>query len=408
MTAGAQGDTLQQRSRNLLAALTMLVRAVKLYEPHNAVFHKPLQAMLDALTALLADQGKVELAVVNGSFYVNAQLVRVDQASHEHLRSLAADLEAHRVGGFTLLGPPGLDELRNFVWIFAKDQREIPGENGLSARPLRAFRIHPWAELEERLDKETVKGAVDPRRYPVVLYARAVFFMRHELEALAHGQPTSPGKAVRLVQDLIDAFGEHRTVLLAVMRSGELDEILAYHLVNTALIAIAFGRELGLAKPELKELALAALMNERRLCLLPPEIQLTTAPERLEPMAQARRGAIARETAAIALTDPGASRLQQLTALSAVQQHEPFLRARRDPQGRTVLEPRGDPLYLSRLLALCASFDTLMIATDVHPGWSAHEALAVMWRQERWRFDPQLLAIFVRVMARQPWRSREA
>ena len=44
-------------------------------------------------------------------------------------------------------------ELKNFVWIFAKDTAEMPEDDGLSSRKLLAIKIARWSKLREKLEK---------------------------------------------------------------------------------------------------------------------------------------------------------------------------------------------------------------------------------------------------------------
>jgi response regulator RpfG family c-di-GMP phosphodiesterase len=303
---------------------------------------------------------------------------------------------------------PEVDDLRNFLWIFSQDSSGTPDEDGLPGHKLDVLRVTPWTQLVERLDKAVVDDTSDPRRHALVLYARALFLAQHDLAAHKAGKPTPRAKAVRVVQDLIEVFADHKETLLAswCAGTGSSDAALAAHLVNTTILAITFGKHLGLTRAQLKELGVAALSDELGLCKLPDELHWVTAPERLEPAAQAQCQAVANQTAATFLSEPGAGRLQHLLALSTLQMHLPYMHAVKDEQGHTILQPHDDRLYFSRLLAICAYFDALLIETGEHAALSPFEALTRMWKNERWRFDPQLLGVFVRVMAREPSFSR--
>jgi hypothetical protein len=400
---GPRSPDRQVHGRNLIAALHMLVRSVKLYDPQNAVFHKPLQAMIEAMTGLAAEDGKVELAVVNGSFYVNSQLIRVDQASLELLRSLAEEMEERGVGGFSCAGPPPLEDLRNFVAIFAVNQQRTPGEDGLPGRELRELRLSRFGSAKERLD--AVSEDVDPRAQAITIYARAVFFMQAQEEALRAGRPASAGTAVRLGQDLIDAFVGQEALLLSCMQNGTGGEAPSFHLVNSALIAIAFGRALGLSRVQQKDVALGALWCELGMWRVPAEGRLSAAPEELPQELRAQRIAATLERAAAALSEPNAGRPQHLKALTAVSIHVPFHKVVTDAQGQRTYQPRRDSLYSARIVALCTYFETLTAGTRGQPACSASQALEAMW-QQRWRFDPDLCAAFVRVMAQKPVKVR--
>jgi HD-GYP domain-containing protein (c-di-GMP phosphodiesterase class II) len=400
-------DLVQVHGRNLLLALHMLVRSVKLYDPQNAVFLKPLRAMTDAMTALIADYGKVEVAVVNGTFYVNSQLIRVDQANVEHLRQLAEELREHGLNGFRQTEAVFAEDIRAFVWVFSNENKDQPSEHGLPGRELQRLRLTLGEKLEERLDRTAVDGGLsDPRKQALTLYARAVVYLRAEMLATADGKAPAAGPIVRLVQDLIDSFTDHEALLLASMQNGAGDEAFAYHLANTGLLAIAFGRSLGLTRAQLRELGVAALVCELGMARLPAEARLSAAPERLAPEVQMQRLTASYQAAAALLAGPAVGRAQQVRALTAVLVHMPHSRIVTDANGQVTYQPQGNPLYVARILALCSYFDGLTRPTNEHAAVSPSQALAYMWARQRFRFDPGLLAAFVRVMARLPVKLR--
>ncbi len=394
---------LQALGRQLLSGLYMLVRSVKLYDPENAVFHRPLNALLETANLIVAKDGKLDLTVVNGSFYVNGQLVRVDQATLENLKQLATEMEARQVGGFNLQRPTTINELRDFIWIFSKEQTQEADEDGVEGHKLTAMRLTRWAKLKEKLDKQDDEGKVDRKKYALTLYARAIFFMDDHLKRMLEGTPTAPGKAARLVQDLIEITYEFPNQFLGMTGNGDGDQNLSYHLVNTTLLAIVFGGEIGLSKHQLKELGLSALFNEAVLAKLPPEYRLCLQPQRLPPQIQAMRIQLFHEAAQQALAEPNAGKLQYLRALSAIQMNQPYGEPIRDARGgiRMVM-PKGDPLYFSRILAIASYYDMLTSNAADHQAYGPEIALELMWNHERWRFDPELLRAFIAVMGRQP------
>jgi hypothetical protein len=401
----------QALCRNLVGALYMLVRSVKLYDPENAIFQKPLNLLLETVNFLVAKEGKLDLTVVNGAFFVNEQLVRLDANTAEHVRYLVGEMEGHKVGGFALTKSATMGELKNFVWVFAK---ELPGEedlaeDGLDGKKLASMKLIRWSKLKEKLNSAPDEDAkVDRKKYALTLYARAVFFVDGVLKAAALGKPL-PGmnmKAGRLVQDLIDISQDYGSQFLGMSSNGPPEQALGYHLANTALTAIAFGGELGMSKGQLKDLGIAALLNEVSLVQLPPQERLRLRPEALPADAQRRRAQAAQQAATAVLADSGARRLAFYRALSCVQMHQPFGTPVRTAAGNIqMVVPSGDPLYFSRILAICSYYDILTTTTPDHEAFGPDVALALMWNQERYRFDPELLAVFVKVMAKTPIKA---
>src|SRR3954466_8625988 len=94
-------EKLQALGRTLVSALYMLARSVKMYDPENKVFDKPLLQLQDAVNAIIQRESKVELMGVKQSFYLNGMLVKVDMAALDNVKFLLDKLRTKDVGGFT-------------------------------------------------------------------------------------------------------------------------------------------------------------------------------------------------------------------------------------------------------------------------------------------------------------------
>jgi hypothetical protein len=408
---------MQTLGRNLLAGLYMLVRSAKLYDPENAVFQKPLTALSDAFNAGVGRFGKLELAMVQGSFYVNGQLIRVEQTSLENLRLLAAELQAHQLSGLSLASPINVDELKRFLHIFAKNQTEVPGPEGLEGHKLAAMRLTRWAPLRERIAGEDDSASGGPggtgnvgiegdgavsaedleRRKSMTLYARLVLFVSTQVQALREGREVPPVlRLAGLVQDLVDRVERGQRPQLGRSRTGSGPLAIPCHLVNTSILAAGFGRRLGLPKMKLRDLSLSALVaGATSLSKLTPEQALAIEPERLQPDDFNAVFAARREAAVRALVEPGVPRAQRLVALMAVQAEQPFFKTARDAHGQLAWVPDGDPLELARIAGPCACFSRLTSPGPDRAAMSADEALRQMTSTLSFRFEQGILKAFV-------------
>src|SRR5687768_16079048 len=71
-------EKLQTLARGLVSGLYMLIRSVKMYDPENAVFEKPLLQLQSIVNQIISKEGRLELVGVKDSFYLNNMLVKVD------------------------------------------------------------------------------------------------------------------------------------------------------------------------------------------------------------------------------------------------------------------------------------------------------------------------------------------
>ncbi|RKG87512.1 HD-GYP domain-containing protein [Corallococcus terminator] len=397
-------EKLQSLSRSMLAGLYMLVRSVKMYDPENAVFEKPLHQLQDIINQIIGKEGRLELAGVKDSFYLNGMLVKVDLNSIENQRYLLAEMRAKDVGGITLTKPVTVQELKNFVWIFSKEQSTAAEEDGLSGRKLLNMRVAKFSKLKEKLNKDMDNPGdqkVDRKKYAMTVYARAVFFLQKYLESVRAGKPIGSSRALRLVQDFVDISYDQRTHFLGMTTQKREDDYLVYHQVNVALMCIVFGAELGLTKPQLRDLGYIALFHDAGMTTLPEELST-------------KRGALtADEKVTVAraplisvrniLMEKGFSRSTLLRVVTTFEHKTDYGTAVRDARGNIqMIIPKTNLGVYAKLIAICDAYDALTSRRPYRDAYGPEVALMLMWTEMRQKFDPELLSVFMRVMAIQP------
>ncbi|NOJ96187.1 hypothetical protein HMI51_25030 [Corallococcus coralloides] len=397
-------EKLQNLSRSMLAGLYMLVRSVKMYDPENAVFEKPLHQLQDIINQIIGKEGRLELTGVKDSFYLNGMLVKVDLNSIENQRYLLSEMRAKDVGGITLTKPVTTQELKNFVWIFSKEQSSTAEEDGLQGRKLLNMRVAKFSKLKEKMNKDMDTPGdqkVDRKKYAMTVYARAVFFLQKYLESVRAGKPIGSSRALRLVQDFVDISYDQRTHFLGMTTQKREEDYLVYHQVNVALMCIVFGAELGLTKPQLRDLGYIALFHDAGMTTLPEELST-------------KRGALtADEKTTVAraplisvrniLMEKGFSRSTLLRVVTTFEHKTDYGTAVRDARGNIqMIIPKTNLGVYAKIIAICDAYDALTSRRPYRDAYGPEVALMLMWTEMRQKFDPELLAVFMRVMAIQP------
>jgi HD-GYP domain-containing protein (c-di-GMP phosphodiesterase class II) len=397
-------EKLQSLARSMVSGLYMLVRSVKMYDPENAVFQKPLHQLQDIVNQIIGKEGRLELTGVKESFYLNGMLVKVDLNSIENQRYLLAEMRAKDVGGFTLTKPVTVPELKNFVWIFAKEQSGTTEEDGLSGRKLLNMRVAKFSKLKEKLDKDMDNPGdmkVDRKKYAMTIYARAVFFLAKYLESVRAGKPINASKALRLVQDFVDISYEQKTHFLGMTTMRREDDYLVYHQVNVCLMCIVFGAELGLTKPQLRDLGYIALFHDAGMATLPEE--LSTKRGALSPEERVAVQKAPLISVRNILMEKGFSRSTLLRVVTTFEHKTDFGTAVRDSRGNIqMIIPKTNLGAYAKIIAICDAYDALTSKRPYRDAYGPEVALMLMWTEMRNKFDPELLAVFMRVMAIQP------
>mgnify|MGYP000921567112 CR=1 FL=1 len=400
-------EKLQTAGRQLVSSLYMLVRSVKLYDPDNAIFNKPLTAMQDTINLIIAMEGKLELQGLRDSFYLNNMLIKVDVNSLDNLRYLQAEMQAKDVGGFTLVRPIGPQELKNFISIFAKDQQNQVEEDGLAGKKLVQMKVTKFSSIKEKLDKDNLaepdEQKVDRKKYAMTCYARAVFFLRTYLEKMKEGKPLSAAKAGRVIQDLVDVSYEQRTHFLGMTSMREEGEYHVFHQVNTALMAIVFANELQLTKPQMKDVGLIALFHETGAANLPEE--LLKKPGALSPEEKSKVQKAPLETIKQILAEKNFSKASLMRLVATSEYKQEFGTAVKDSRGNIqMIIPKGQMSVYAKIVGICCVYDALTSKRPYRDAYGPEIALTLMWSEMRHKFDPEFLKVFMKVMAIQPVR----
>ncbi len=397
-------EKLQALARQVLAGLYMLVRSVKMYDPDNAVFVKPLAALQDGINKIVAAEGRLELVTVKESFYLNNMLVKVDLSALENMRYLVAEMRGRDVGGFTLTKPVTVPELKNFVSIFAKEGQTDIDEDGLANRKLLSIKIAKWSKLKEKLAKdegEATEAKIDRKKYAMTVYARAVFFLTKYMESVRAGKPLNTSKALRIVQDFVDISFEQKTHFLGMTTLKREQDYLVFHQVNVCLMSIVFGAELGLTKPQLRDLGYIALFHDAGMATVPESLST-------------KRGALSPEERALIqkaplvsvrniLMEKSLTRTTLIRVVTTFEHKQDFGTAVRDAHGNIqMIIPRSHLGMYAKILAICDTYDALTSKRPFRDAYGPEVALMLMWTEMRHKFDPDLLKVFMRVMAIQP------
>ncbi len=396
-------DKLQMAARQLVSSLFMLVRSAKMYEPGNQVFEKPIAQLQQTINHVIQKDGKLELLGIKQSFYLNGQLVRMDIGSLDSVRSLLEEMRARDVGGLTALKQVTITELKNFVLIFAKDQNQDVGEDGVKDNKLLTMKLAKWSRLKSVLenDKDEGEARLDRKKYALTCYARAILFVRKYFESMRDGKPIATARVLRVIQDLVDISIDHRVHFLGLTTTRLDSEYLVYHSVNTALIAIVYGVELGLTKPQLCDLGYIALFHDAGMDSLPDELlkkQGALSAGEKEQIKQAPLTAIRN-----ILQERHFNRTTLLRLVTTFEYKSDFAAAVRDAQGNfQMLIPRANLGLYARLISIAATYDALTSKRPYRDAYGPDVAVMLMWTELKNKFDPDLLKVFMRVMAIAP------
>lgn len=401
--AREHNEKLQTAGRQIISALYMLLRSVKMYDPDNNVFEKPLLQLQEQMNQVIQKDGKLELMGIKQSFYLNGMLIKVDMNALDNVKQLLDEMRGKDVGGFSLFRSVAVPELKNFIWIFSKEQPADAEEDGIEGRRLISMTLAKWSKLKDKLEneKDESEAKLDRKKYALTCYGRAVLFVRKYLESLRNEKPLASAKVLRVIQDLIDISIDYRTHFLGLTTMRLDAEYLAYHSVNTSLISVVFGQELGLTKPQLRDLGYIALFHDAGMGTLPDELLTKRGALSVEERELVNRAPLV--SIRNILQERQMNRATLLRLVTTFEHKAEFGTAVRDAQGNIqMIIPRANLGLYAKIIAISATYDALTSKRPFRDAYGPEVALMLMWTEMRNKFDPELVKVFMRVMAIQP------
>jgi hypothetical protein len=362
---------IRDEGHRLVFLLAGLVRASRLYAQDNDALAPLADEVAEVLAGLAEHLGVVQLVLVEDQAYVNDVRLRVRPSEQPVIDELCAELGRHDVGGVSFHRPLDATRLKRLA-------RAVSSEAD-GARPTAALRT----QLAELGDVE-VSGrwrfriggeeAGANKSYPEVL-ARAEQALADTLGRLSAGWMPNPLRIRRVVIDLVEGLHERplRGALAPFAGTAARSE---RHLVSVCQLSLLLGRALGLGEATLADLGVAALLHD--VGYLASE----------DPARHALAGA------RLLLRQRGFSEAKLRRLLAVIEHADDH----RDP-GR--LGPA--PSLFARILHVAEHYDLLVASRPGKlPLVSPAVALERMWAGRGARYDPVLLAMFVRELGLYP------
>lgn len=390
-----------------VSTMYMLIRNVRVHDPSNAVFERPFASLQQAINTTVSVTGRFNLNAVGTTIYLNEKQLVMDFSSLESVRFLANEFMRKEVGGFSVSRLVQVQELRDFVWIFSRDNNGGVDEDGAAGRPLANIKVGKFARIREQLAKDEQKqlanvNNVDRKKYALTVYARAVYFMRVYLQRLREGATLPPvAKAARIVQELVDICAEQRNHFLGMTLSRSQESYLEFHSVNVCLMAIVFGNELGLTRVQLHELGMAALFHEVGAAHAPKS--LLAAPGTLTIHERRAAELFPLHTVRTMLRARTTDTRMLRRMVGAYEGKIDFSLPVRQPDGSTRFTlPKAELGVFGRVIAICAGYDSLTSARPYRDAYGPDVAMMLMFGDLKYKFDPALLKVFMKAMAIAP------
>lgn len=189
--------------------------------------------------------------------------------------------------GFEIRSPADIDEIRRhceWVYIEVPDAPPVPTR----ASPVRPRRQRYFpTEAEQRAARDLLKVVNQPRAEPVYtdrstleqempaahpLYVAARTLLNRIRDDVCAGKPLDGLGVRRAVSELAESVIRNPDALTCLTQLKRKDEYTALHSLRVCILALAFGRHLGLDRELLQMLGIGALLHDLGKLKVPNEI----------------------------------------------------------------------------------------------------------------------------------------
>ena len=274
LATGELGDDgqLRQGGRSLLLALYTALRSLKLYPLENATVQKALTDLDATARALLQTEIELEIRLAGDFIFVNSTRLRLELDNYASFSHILAIFRGYEIGALRVRSGSERREWQIFLsLLLSLAGRGTPEERlkELQERLETAKVLN--LELERGLPTEGGTSA-EARQAGKQVYAQGVAVTKDVIAGVRLGRATGLKRVKRAVQMVVDQVLNNEISMVGLTTIRDYDEYTFTHSVNVCIFSVALGKKLGLSKPQLCDLGMAALLHDVGKARIPPEI----------------------------------------------------------------------------------------------------------------------------------------
>lgn len=349
----------------------------------------PLQGLRQATRALLSAAGPCDLRFERGAAWLNDHLLRTGGGMGIQLTALYRLFHSRGLSGVKLrpgLGPDAWPLILKHVLAAPEVARGGSATNELlSASAIPGVRLLPLGRGPDARRRELRAGA------DVDLYGRALA----RVGTLFAEDRAGTQAFARVAQELVASVVRDPRHLLALIGVPFDVAYEVRHPVNTAVLALAVGRHLGLARGALMDLCLCALAADAGMADVPRDVLAKAealTPEELEQVRHHPLDSVRR-----VLEDPRLDVAARRRLVVAFEHH-----IEGADGGYPKVHGWSRQHLYSRVVSVCDAFDAMVADKPWRQGMLPDEALAQLLVEAGGRLDPTLVVALAETLGRFP------
>ncbi len=311
--------------------------------------------------------------------------------------------------GFEIRTAEEIAELQRYckwVYIQVPDTFGLPGSGGLK-KPLPSSIPAAIGDSDKKLEHDFLKIVNQPR-LPLVYHDQTTLEEeiqnskeQHQevrrliysiMDDARHGKNIDTVRAKKSVAALVESVIRNPDALTCFTQLKEKDEYTALHSLRVCILALAFGRHLGLGETELNVLGIGALLHDIGKVTVPSDI--LNKPGQLDEYEYAlMKGHVPR----------GVEILTQTRGIPAAAIEVARCHHERYTGGGYISGLKGEQIGLFGMIGgIVDCYDAITSDRPYHAGMATHAGLKKMYEWRHRDFQPQLIEKFIQCMGIYP------
>lgn len=392
-----------------------------LYEPGHKVLEEPVRKLAAQLAEILRESPALTLQSRDQSVFVNEDRLRCDGPTFLRHQQFFKQFEARKSSGIAFHETIDEAQWGKLLRIIARADKSRPtvfediraallsanlqmavdllppvsvsatgtgGNPAMVGAPASAGSV-PTPGGEGSGGDPEKGGRTDRRVFAVRAFAKAVFLLREYLKQ----SPDSAKRGYyhlrlqRAIHDLIGVVEEGAWKRLGLVNAKSSEDYAYTHPVNVALLALVTGRRLGLKRPRLAELGMAAILHDVGKSQLPPGLMN-------------KQGAFTEEERKQLASHPELG----LRSLLRVRQYNEALLKRIVVlcEHHQAAGSASDHHPYSRMVAVACTFDALTSHRPFRAAYRPDAAMRILQKMSQTKLDRGMVLLFMQTLGLHP------
>jgi HD-GYP domain-containing protein (c-di-GMP phosphodiesterase class II) len=264
--------------KSLVTNFFVLLKTAQNYHEGHAAVNAPLDNVLKMIKEIHRRNEEASIRVKRGYLLLGEIRLKPDAAGFDAFNFIMGELKRYLIGGINFLPTVTAEEIKKLVYIF-QEIEPIPSpqtyEKFLERMRQRMIAHIDLETLDQEVDEQVEVGEselADNRKKSRKVYYQTMHAISEVMDNAKMGQTLRLRKSKRVVQGMIDQLLAAETNLIGLTTIRCHDEYTYSHSVNVCILSLAIGQRIGLSKPKLCELGMAALFHDIGKSDIPLEI----------------------------------------------------------------------------------------------------------------------------------------